>query len=146
MKRALVITAFFMGLGAPWWLSGAVAMESVSAADEIAIHAVVQSQLDALADDDAVSAFELASPATRMQIGSPDNFLRLIKEQYNPIYRNQRALFSAPEVVNGDTIQIVRLTDHESHVWLAIFRMQRESDDSWKIDGCQLIETTSVSI
>jgi len=27
-----------------------------------------------------------------------------------------------------------------------MFRMERDTDDSWKIAGCQLLETTSVSI
>lgn len=145
MKRMLVVISLLLGVAAPWF-SKASPMDGLDMDDATAIHAVVQSQLDALAEDDAVSAFALATPATRIQIGSPDNFLRLIKEQYSPIYRHQRALFSKPEVVNGDTIQMVRLTDGDSHVWLAIFRMQRESGDGWKIDGCQLLETTSVSI
>ena len=88
----------------------------------------------------------MATSEKRMQIGSADNFLQLIKEQYNPIYRHQRVIFSRPEVIDGDAIQIVRVTDSDSRVWLAIFWMQQEEDSSWKIDGCQLLETTSVSV
>ena len=145
MKRFLAMASLLAGLSAPLW-GNAEELKAITTADAIAIHEVVQSQLDALANDDAASAFELATPEKRMLIGSPDNFLRLIKEQYNPIYRHQRALFSHPEVVNGDAIQLVRVTDSESRVWLAIFWMQQEEDSSWKIDGCQLLETSSVSI
>lgn len=145
MKRFLATASLLVGLCAPWWNSAA-ALDGITTADAIAIHEVVQSQLDALAKDDAASAFELATPEKRMQIGSADNFLRLIKEQYNPIYRYQRVMFSRPEVVDGDAIQIVRVTDGASKVWLAIFWMQQEEDSSWKIDGCQLLETTSISI
>lgn len=145
MKRLLVVASLFVWLGGPWW-SSAAAINDITAADAIAIHEVVQSQLVALSNDDAASAFELASPEKRMLIGTPDNFLRLIKEEYSPIYRHQRAIFSKPEVVNGDAIQIVRVTDSYSRVWLAIFWMQQEEDSSWKIDGCQLLETTSVSV
>lgn len=145
MKRLLAMASLLVGLAAPWW-SSAAAMDAITTADAIAIHEVVQSQLDALAHDDAVRAFELATPEKRMLIGSPDNFLRLIKEQYNPIYRNRGVIFSHPEVVDGDAIQIVRVTDGDGRVWLAIFWMQQEEDSSWKIDGCQLLETTSISI
>lgn len=145
MKRFLAMASLLAGLSASLW-GNAEELKAITTADAIAIHEVVQSQLDALANDDAASAFELATPEKRMLIGSPDNFLRLIKEQYNPIYRHQRALFSHPEVVNGDAIQLVRVTDSESRVWLAIFWMQQEEDSSWKIDGCQLLETSSVSI
>ncbi|MGE5649018.1 DUF4864 domain-containing protein [Noviherbaspirillum sp. UKPF54] len=145
MKRFLAMAGLLAGLLAPWW-SSAAAVDGITTADAIAIHEAVQSQLDALAKDDAASAFEQATPEKRMLIGSPDNFLRLMKEQYNPIYRHQRVIFSHPEVVDGDAIQVVRVTDSESRVWLAIFWMQQEEDSSWKIDGCQLVETTSVSI
>jgi len=81
-----------------------------------------------------------------MLIGSPDRFLRMIKEEYHPIYRYQRAIFSRAEVIDGDPIQVVRVTDGKGHVWLAIFWMQQEEDNSWKIDGCQLLQTTSTSV
>ena len=145
MKRLLVTASLLVGLGAPWW-NTAAAINDITTADAIAIHEVVQSQLEALSNDDAASAFELATPEKRMLIGSPDNFLRLIKEEYNPIYRYQRVMFSRPEVVNGDAIQMVRVTDGYSKVWLAVFWMQQGEDSAWRIDGCQLLETTSVSI
>lgn len=145
MKRLLAIAGLLGVLIAPCWCN-AEAIGNITTADAIAIHEAVQSQLDALENDDAAGAFELATPEKRMLIGSPDNFLRLIKEQYNPIYRHQQVIFSRPEVVNGDAIQVVRVTDSESHVWLAIFWMQQEEDNNWKIDGCQLLETTSISI
>jgi hypothetical protein len=145
MKRLLATAGLLFGLCAPWW-SNAWAIDDITTADAIAIHEVVQNQLEALSNDDADSAFELATPEKRMLIGSPDNFLRLIKEEYNPIYRYQRVIFSRPEVINGDAIQIVRVTDGNSRVWLAIFWMQQGEDSNWRIDGCQLLETTSVSI
>jgi hypothetical protein len=118
----------------------------VSAADAKAIREVVQSQFDAFEDDDAPAAFALTSQASRSRLGSPDEFLRLIKEQYGPIYRHRTALFSGPQVIGADTLLIVRLTSPDSHVWIAIYRMEREPDGKWKIDGCHLLQTTSVSI
>ena len=145
MKRLLILAGLLVGLSGAW-CPHAMAVDAITTADATAIHETVQSQLDALANDDAASAFELATSEKRMLIGSADNFLRLIKEQYNPIYRHQRVIFSRPEVIDGDAIQIVRVTDSDSRVWLAIFWMQQEEDSSWKIDGCQLLETTSVSV
>lgn len=145
MKRLLTAASLVVGLVAPWG-NNAAAIDDITTADVIAIHEVVESQLEALSNDDAAGAFELATPEKRLLIGSPDNFLRLIKEEYDPIYRYQRVLFSRPEVVNGDAIQIVRVTDSYSRVWVAVFWMQQGEDSSWKIDGCQLLETTTVSV
>ena len=145
MRRVLVTVSLLTGLWMPWW-NAAKAIDDITTADAIAIHEAVQSQLEALSKDDAASAFDLTTPEKRMLIGTPDNFLRLIKEEYDPIYRYQRVLFSRPEVINGDAIQIVRVTDSYSRVWVAVFWMQQGEDSSWKIDGCQLLETTTVSI
>ncbi|MEN3290937.1 MAG: hypothetical protein V7642_190 [Burkholderiales bacterium] len=146
MKRVFAIATLLIGLAAPWRSFGAEPISEITVEDAVAIRAVVQSQIEALAADDATSAFELTTPTKRMQIGSADNFLRMIKEQYTPIYRPQLALFSRPQVIDGNAIQVVRLTDDDRHVWVAIFWMQQEEDRDWKIDGCQLLETTSLSI
>lgn len=146
MKSLFALATLLVALGMPPSVNGAEPIDDITTADAIAIHEVVRSQLDALADDDATSAFELTTPAKRMQIGSADDFLRMIKEEYTPMYRPQGVIFSAPQVVYGNAIQVVRLTDIDSHVWVAIFWMQQEADSSWKIDGCQLLETSSVSI
>lgn len=143
MKRWMAV--LFVGL-LMLWENGAAALDNLSKDDAIAIHEVVQSQLDAFLNDDATGAFALATPEKRTQIGSANNFLRLIREQYNPIYRHLVVIFSRPELVNGNPVQIVRVTASDSRVWIAIFWMQQEADHSWKIDGCQLLETTTVSI
>lgn len=145
MKQMLARAGLIIALAFPWW-NTAQAIDDITTADAIAIHQVVQSQLDALSNDDAASAFDLATSEKRMLIGSPDNFLRLIREEYNPIYRYQRAIFSRPEVVDGDAAQMVRVTDGYGRVWVAIFWMQQENDGNWRIDGCQLLETASISV
>jgi len=145
MKRFLATAGLVVALGVPWW-SSAAAVDAITHADAIAIHETVQSQLEALSNDDAASAFELATPEKRMQIGNADNFLRLIKQEYDPIYRYQRVIFSRPEILHGDAIQVVRVTDGYSRVWLAVFWMQQDENGSWKIDGCQLLQTKATSI
>jgi hypothetical protein len=142
--RIFAIINSLMGLIVFCWMSVAAAV-SMDVVDAKAISTVVQKQLDAFANDDAKSAFALSGAATQIQIGSPDNFLRLIKKYYYPIYRHQVAYLLMPEIIDGNIIQVVRLTDHNNHVWVAIYRMQRAADGNWKIDGCQLLETTSIS-
>jgi hypothetical protein len=144
-RRVLAILGLLMGLYGACW-SAYAQTGALSAADVAAIRNAVQLQIDALANDDADSAFALATPAVRTRLGSPDKFLQLIKEQYDPVYRHQLALYSEPEVIDGKTMQAVRLTDLDSHVWLAVYEMIRDTDGSWKIDGCQLIETRTVSV
>lgn len=143
MRRLLAMAGLVSMLAAPMCCS---AMEDITTADAIAIRETVESQLQALSHDDAASAFELATPKQRMMIGNASRFLDIIKEHYPPIYHHESAIFFRAEVVDGDTIQIVRIADDAGKVWVAVFRMQQqEEDSSWKIDGCFLLETSSVS-
>lgn len=141
MKRWLAVASVALALAGP-----ARGVESLTYADVVAIRGAVQLQLDALEHDDADRAFDLATPERRMIIGSPDNFLRMIKDQYNPIYRHRSVVFQTPEIIEGDAIQTVRITDGEGSVWVAVFWMQQGDDKTWKIDGCELLQTTSVAI
>jgi hypothetical protein len=143
-RRFLAILILLAGLTLPW--RSAAAGDDIPQEDRIAIMEVVQLQLEAVANDDADAAFALATTDTRRVLGDSDSFMQLIKRQYAPIYRHQRAIFSVPEKIAGEMVQAVSLTDSDNSVWLALYQMRRESDGSWKIAGCTLVETTSVSV
>lgn len=145
MKRFLIIVGLLFGLAGPGFADD-VPINGITTADATAIHATVQAQLDAFAKDDADAAFDLATLEKRVLIGSPDNFMRLIRERYEPIYRNRLVIFFEPELVHGMPVQMVRVTDSYSRVWVAIFWMQQNDEFDWKIDGCHLVETASVSL
>ena len=143
-RRNFAMLILLAGLALP--LTGWAAEGGISRDDETAITEVVQSQLKAVAGNDADAVFALATADTRSRMGDSYKFLQLIKQQYAPIYRHQRAIFSAPEVIDGETVQIVRLTDSDNSVWLALYQMQQEADGNWKIAGCTLVETRTVSV
>lgn len=143
-RRLLAIGSLLFAFGLP--LGTAAAAAPLNAIDVRSIQAVVRSHIDALTQDDAEQVFESATSATQVEFGSAEDFLQLIKREYRPIYQSRQAIFSYPEVIDGDTIQMVNVTDDSSHVWVALFRMERDSDGSWKIDGCELLETASIAI
>lgn len=124
---------------------GAAPIDGVSRADTRAIQATVQSQFDAFARDDAVAAFALASTATRAQFGTPEKFMTVVKARYQAVYRHRVAFFTDAERVAGGVVQSVRLTDADDRVWVALYRMAQDVDGKWRILGCELLETTSVS-
>ncbi|HYD78577.1 MAG TPA: DUF4864 domain-containing protein [Paucimonas sp.] len=145
MKCRLLATASLLcALGLP--VSGNALAEPVQPLDAKHIQAVVKSHLKALAEDDAARAFAAATSETREQLGSAENFMQLIKEEYSPIYHNRHVMFAPAENIGGQTIQVARVTGADNRVWVAMFRMERDTDESWKIAGCQLLETTSISI
>jgi hypothetical protein len=143
-RRALMMGLLFCSMMS--WSGARLFAQQIDKADVQEIHAVVQAQLEAFAEDDAEKAFELATASTKLLLGTPDNLLWLVKTQYPPVYRHRYAIFLAPEMVDGDPHQIVRLTDRDNLVWVAVYKLKREQDGSWKIDGCTLFETNSISV
>lgn len=143
MKRLALMVAMFVMLGG--WSLRATA-EKLRESEMAQIRSAVQAQIEALTKDDAVKAFDLTTEDTRNRLGSPDNFLKMIKEKYDPVYRHRMALYSSPQIVLGKVYQAVRLTDLDSHVWVAIYLMHKDEEGTWKIDGCQLVQTMTIAV
>lgn len=116
----------------------ASAQGAVSPADAKAVRAVIEAQLDAFRRDDAARAFSLATPGIRETFGSAENFLAMVRASYAVVYRPKSVLFETPQLIDGELLQPVRLTDAEGRGWIAIYPMQRQPDGSWRTNGCQL--------
>ena len=123
----------------------ATAADRLGATDRQAIEHTIGLQLDAFARDDADGAFGLATPDIRRQFGSSANFLQMVRDQYEPVYRAGGVQFIRLESVDGQWVQTVQLVDDEGRVWRALFTMKRQADKAWKIGGCQLVQTRALS-
>lgn len=109
------------------------------------VRQVIEAQLDAFAADDGIAAFSFASPGIRRQFGSPDHFLAMVRQAYPVVYRPSSVSFLAPREAGGAVYQPVRLADGNSRLWVALYRMQRQADGTWRIDGCELIPQAGTS-
>lgn len=112
---------------------------SISAADARGVRAVIEAQLDAFAADDAPRAFSYAAPPIREMFGTAENFIAMVRQGYPVVYRPASVTFLKPEIIQGELIQSVQMTDAGGRIWLAVYQMQRQSDRSWRINGCQVV-------
>ncbi len=119
--------------------------EAIAGAEAKEVETAIQRQFDAFQRDDAVAAFAMASKGIRAQFGTAEKFMAVVKQQYKPVYRHRRVLFTGTERINGEVMQTVRLTDADDRVWVAVYRMERETDGQWRIVGCELVETKSIA-
>ena len=139
MRKAGLVSQWLLALMLLGWAGATPAqVQSVSVADATAIRAVVEAQLDAFAQDDAGKAFALAAPQIQLMFGNAQTFMRMVKTGYPAVYRPASVIFLKPEVIDGDTMQLVQLSDQEGVVWIAAYRMQRQNDKQWRINGCEL--------
>ena len=76
--------------------------EDITPADQAAIARVIEDQIAAFRVDDAVGAFGFASPTIRAKFGTPEEFLKMVRAGYFPVYRAQavtlRDLRSSPHL------------------------------------------------
>jgi hypothetical protein len=110
----------------------------LSEADRVAIRAVIEDQLAAFQRDDGPAAFAHASPAIRIMFGTPENFMRMVRQGYQPVYRPRRVEFLDILTVQGDLIQKVRVVGPDGIEAIALYQMQRQPKGGWKINGCVL--------
>lgn len=109
------------------------------------VREVVQSQLQALASEDATKAFALADPALRTRFGSAEAFYATVREQYPMVLRPASVLFLRPESDGSVALQKVRLTDTEGFDWVVTYLLNRQDDRQWRISGT-LVEREGVHV
>lgn len=120
-------------------LAGTVQAADLSKKDAVAIQAVIQAQLDALAADDADRAFSFAAPSIREMMGNAQNFLAMVRTGYPVVHRPASVAFLKPELRGAQVIQAAQMTDAKGVAWLAIYNLQLQPDKSWRISGCVVV-------
>ena len=105
---------------------------------EKSVRTVVQSQLAALAEDDAVRAFSFAAPNVRQAVGSAPAFMAMVRNSYPAIYRPASLAFLKPEGKDGQAIQRVQMLDADGDAWLAVYSLALQKDKTWRITGCHV--------
>ncbi len=134
-RRALIALGVGLSLA-----TGAAFAEEVPAALAVKARAVVQAQLDAFAADDARRAFLLATPGARRHLGSPDNFINMVRKRYAVVYRPASVAFLKPQLIDGVVVLGVQMTDTQGAAWLATYTLERQPDGLFLIEGCELAE------
>lgn len=107
--------------------------------DRTAIRSVIERQLEAFQNDDAIIAYSFASPGIQGTFQNPENFIQMVKTYYPAVYRPRSVLFDDIALVNGDLAQPVILLDPNGVPMRALYLMENQPDGSWRINGCYLV-------
>jgi hypothetical protein len=138
MPRAITTLCLTLAIALTAALPAPALAEPVSASDTKAVRGVVEAQLAAFAADDAKRAFSYAAPSIREMFGTPERFVAMVRAGYPVVYRPASVNFLLPVWIEGQLVQGVHLTDGEGTLWLAIYRLERQADKSWRISGCEV--------
>lgn len=104
------------------------------------IRGVISAQMEAFKHDDAVLAFSFATPGIQEMMGTPEQFLALVRAQYLPVYRSKKVVFRDP-VKLADRPGIVQpavVTGPDDMPVFALYTVEQQVDGAWRISGCLL--------
>jgi Domain of unknown function (DUF4864) len=111
--------------------------------DEIHLHVIIRSiieqQLQAFQSDNSAAAFALASPDIQAQFQTPENFMKMVKTGYLPVYRPRSVVFEGISTIQGNITQSILLLSPDGTPVRAIYLMKKQPDHTWKINGCFLV-------
>ncbi|MBD2490132.1 DUF4864 domain-containing protein [Aulosira sp. FACHB-615] len=107
--------------------------------DAIAIRSVIESQLAAFQQDDAQTAFTFASAGIQEQFQSPEYFMRMVMLNYPAVYRPRSVMFEKITIIQDNITQPVLLLSPHGTPLRALYFMEQQRDDTWKINGCILV-------
>ncbi len=120
--------------------------EPIEAGDRAAIRAVIENQIAAFRRDDAEAAFGYAAPSIQAMFGTPENFIRMVREDYQAVYRPREVEFRELEMRRGIPTQRVLVVGPDGTPKLALYPMQRQPDGAWRIAGCTLVPAPDESV
>jgi hypothetical protein len=112
--------------------------QDLSTADRSAIRDVIQNQVDAFQRDDGASAFGLASPTIQGMFGTPEIFMDMVRQGYQPVYRPRVFDFREIVTLHGEVTQKVHVVGPDGRPVTAYYPMTRLPDGTWRINGCFL--------
>jgi|SRR5579872_4927478 len=145
MMRALAIILLL--LFPPTFAAHALADEAPATmqdSERAAIRGVIEGQIGAFRHDDDEAAFSFASPNIQNQFGDAAHFMAMVRQGYPSVYRPRAVAFGELVTIDGRIVQKVELVGPDGGRSTALYFMEQEPNNTWRIDGCVVVEGESV--
>ena len=115
MRRLIPLFAFLILCTLP----------AAAADDTAAAQSVIRSQVEAMARDDAATAYSYAAPAIHQRFPEANLFLGMVQQNYAPVYRHKSFEFGEARVADGQIAQRVHIVDADGEAWEALYSWSR---------------------
>ncbi|CTQ53728.1 hypothetical protein LP7551_02254 [Roseibium album] len=113
--------------------------------DSSAFQKIIKNQMNAFASGNAREAFSLATPSMQQRFGSPEFFMEMVRQGYQPVYKPKSVTFGQSRMTKIGPTQEVYVTGPKGKDWLALYSFKMEEDGTWRISGCYLKQAKNVS-
>ncbi len=110
----------------------------ISSKDRETFREIIDAQIDAFHRNDAEKAFSYAVPALKEKFGTPERFMKIVRERYPAAFLPREHTFGEVTEGLGGPTQWVRVVGPHGFPWLALYTFQRKAQGEWKISGVTL--------
>ena len=98
---------------------------------------IITQQIEAFKIEDADKAYSFAAPYIKLRFDSSDVFMKMVKENYEPVSNPKDYYFLTSKVLNGDIYHQVQIISQSNKIYIATYSLTLTGSD-WKITGCAL--------
>ena len=116
--------------------------KSLTAADRAQIQRVINLQIKAFERSDDAVAFSYSTPETRKYFGSARDFMEMVRADYAVLYNNASRKFLDAAIVDGQVIQPLQIVSRAGETLVALYAVERQPNNEWRIAGCELAPST----
>lgn len=132
------------------WVLGSASLaptagRAQSAADASAFQSIIKNQMNAFAAGDSKTAFSFATRDLQRRFQTPDIFMQMVKQGYQPVYRPKDVKFGALKDTASGPVQEVYVVGPKGANWLALYSFEAQQDGTWRISGCVLTQSPGLS-
>ena len=112
--------------------------QTVTPEIESQTQSVIRDQISAFQSRDYERAFSHAAPTIKQIFKTKENFIRMVKTGYMPLYDPDAYIFGRNFNLDGTIHQEVIATDEKGKQWQAVYTLKKQPDGSWKITGVKM--------
>ncbi len=123
---------------APAFETAVSPLAPLSAADRQKIKCVITAQIKAFERNDAATAFSYSTPEIRDHFGSSRNFMEMVRGSYSALYMHASREFLEAAIIDGEVIQPLQIVTRSGETLVALYSLERQPDNNWRIGGCEL--------
>lgn len=111
-----------------------------------AAQTAIDGQLKAFIADDGATAYSFAAPNVKQIFPTVDTFMNMVTNGYPPVRKPRSYSFGKVEETGpGSIIQQVLIVGPDGKDYEAVYTLQQQPDGTFRITGCSLRASNSLS-
>ena len=106
---------------------------------------IIESQIQAFLDENAELAYSYAAPLIKMKFNSPQEFMYMVRNYYEPVYNPKQFQFLDAKYFEGAIFHQLQVISQKNESFLATYSLIQD-EGNWKISGCAVYPMQKQSI